>query len=396
MSLLVALKVVCDLSLLCCVAAVVAPWFTLSAGNLLLPLLCCGVGIFAAAQLSEKGRARYAGLVFCAAAPFLSETGVGLAVTLLMALYCVYIIHMDLLTLYYDGYHDFFLTGAKFVAGCFVFASINMDWLDMMPYGVLYFAGGVFLLRMLRLGEHAGRQSLLLNAAAMIGAMVVGCGLCAAAYFVLLLRFPLVAGYQWIMVYVLDAVEELVYFFGEIIMYVIAYFAALLYSRKTGEVEVEGSGTGEAPYEPPEMVVNETAGAVAGAITLLVICGLLIFLAVKAIRAAGARRNAGRRVRTQHIPDGERRKGERVTGNRARVRAVYRKFIRLILEKGAEIPDNATSEDVLCAAALVADGRDCSALREVYISARYDSGREVTPGQVKEAKNLYNKLKEPS
>lgn len=396
MSLLTALKIFCDLTLAASAASVVIPWFSLIPGNYLPAMVCCAAGVFLAALLQKRAALRFAGAVPCLCALVFCPSRVNTVVVIPMIAYCLWIIAGEAFTISYDEYRDFFKTGTVFHTACFIFAGVNMDWSKMLPYAVLYFVIAVFLLRNLRLGAAGSGRNMALNFLAFAGAVALGVVLCLAAYTVLrLLLYPAAALYFGVIDGFLEIFREAVYFFGEILTYIITYLAMLLYRRRNGEIDVEGGGEGEPPVEPkPEVEPNETVNAIAGAILILIVAAAVIFLARKAAKMMKKRIAAGRRVTTERIGAMVDRRGAKVTGNRAKVRAVYRKFMGLVVERGEEIRPDHTSEDVLHLASLVADGKDCAALREVYLSARYDTTREVTVEQVKEAKSLYRKLQD--
>ena len=397
MSLLAALKVFGDLTLVAAVASVVIPWFSLTPGNFLLPMLLCAVGILVASLLQNRAALRFAGMVPCLCAFAFCGNRVDAVVVFPMVVYCLWLIWADGLTMSYDGYRDFFKAGAVFHGVCFLFASVNMDWLLMLPYTVLYFVIAVFLLRNLRLGAAGSHRNMALNFLAFTGAVALGVVLCLIAYTALcLLRYPAGTLYFGFMDGFLEVVRGAVYFIGEILTYVVMYFASLMYRNRGGEVNAEGGGGGEEPVESqPEVEPNETVNAIAGAILILIVVVAVVLLARKAVKLMERRRTGqGRKIRTQRLADLRDRHGAKVTGNRAKVRSVYRKFMGLVAERGEEIRPDHTSRDVMHLGSLVADGKACAELREVYLSARYDTTREVTGEQVKKARSLYQKLQE--
>lgn len=397
MSLLAALKIFCDLTLVASAASVVIPWFSLIPGNYFPAMLCCAAGILLAALLQRRAALRFAGAVLCLFALTFCSGIVDAVVVAPMVVYCVWLIWTDSLTVSYDGYRDFFKIGSAFHGGCFVFASLNMDWNYMLPYAMLYFVIAVFLLRNLRLGAAGSKRNMALNFVVFTGTVALGVAVCLVAYTLLcLLRYPAAAIYFGFMDGFLEIFREAVYVIGEILTYIVTFFAALMYRNRHGEVDMDSIGGGEEQVEPPpEIEPNVMVNAIAGAVLILIVAIAVIALARK---AAGMMKKqiaaAGRRTYTQRIDGEGGQRGAKVTGNRARVRAVYRKFLGLVVERGEEIRIDHTSKDVLHLASLVADGKECSALRDVYLSARYDMKREVTGEQVKEAKTIYNKLKQ--
>ena len=396
MNLLAALKIFCDLTLPASAASVVIPWFSLIPGNYLPAMCLCAVGVWIAALLQNRAALRFAGAILCLCALALCESRVDAVVVVPMVAYCIWIIAGEAFTVSYDEYRDFFKSGAVFHGACFLFASVNLDWGKMLPYVVLYFVVAVFLLRNLRLGAAGSKRNMVLNFVAFAGAVALGLVLCVVVYTILrLLLYPAAAIYFGVMDGFLEVSREAVYFFGEILTYLVTYIAMLLYRNRNGEIEVDGSGNGQAQLEPPPNVEpNETVNAIAGAILILIVAAVVIIFARKAAKMMKKRIAAGRRVTMERLDAIGGRHGAKVTGNRAKVRSVYRKFMGLVVERGEEIRIDHTSEDVMHLGSLVADGRACAELREVYLSARYDTTREVTGEQVKEAKNLYKKLQD--
>lgn len=394
MNLLAALKIFCDLTLPASAASVVIPWFSLIPGNYLPAMLCCAAGILLAALLQKRAALRFAGAVPCLCALSFCDSRVDAVVVIPMIVYCLWIIAQEAFTVSYDEYRDFFKNGAVFHGACFLFASVNIDWGKMMPYAVLYFVVAVFLLRNLRLGAAGSKRNMALNFVAFAGAVTLGLVLCVVVYTILrLLLYPAAAIYFGVMDGFLEVSREALYFIGEILTYLVTYIVMLLYQRRNGEIEVDGGGNGEVP-PAPSIEPNETVNTVAGTILILIAAGAVIFFARKAAKMMKKRIAAGRRVTMERLDAIGGRHGAKVTGNRAKVRAVYRKFMGLVVERGEEIRIDHTSEDVMHLGSLVADGRACAELREVYLSARYDTTREVTGEQVKEAKNLYKKLQD--
>lgn len=394
MNLLAALKIFCDLTLPASAASVVIPWFSLIPGNYLPAMCLCAAGVWIAALLQKRAALRFAGAVPCLCALAYCDSRVDAVVVIPMIAYCVWIITQEAFTVSYDEYRDFFKSGAVFHGACFLFASVNIDWGKMMPYAVLYFVVAVFLLRNLRLGAAGSKRNMVLNFVAFAGAVALGLVLCVAAYTILrLLLYSAAAIYFGVMDGFLEIFREAVYFIGEILTYIVTYIAMLLYQRRNGEIEVDGGGSGEVP-PAPRIEPNETVNTIAGTILILIAAGAVIFFARKAAKMMRKRIAAGRRVTMERLDAIGGRHGAKVTGNRAKVRAVYRKFMGLVVERGEEIRIDHTSEDVMHLGSLVADGRACAELREVYLSARYDTTREVTGEQVKEAKNLYKKLQD--
>ncbi|MBR2894636.1 MAG: hypothetical protein IKC03_03120 [Oscillospiraceae bacterium] len=388
MILLISIKIFCDLCLYAGAATVVALWFS-SIGTLFPQILCCTAGIALAAALENRSSLRYLGVPVAISSLALCTCTAEFIAVFFMVAYCIFVIHRELFALEYDSYTDFFSLSIQILLVTVCFASINMDWLAMLPYACAYLFGAVFLLRQLRLGSGSWRDRLL-NALTLIAILGLGVAVCAAAYFVLLLRYPVGDLLQWFLSKMLFLLEGFVY----IVTYVVYWIATLLRRRRGEEIQVNGSAEGTP--EPTEPIPPDApAGEILGALFLLLTMIAAVLIGRKLLHLLRKNSLSGNRTSyTESIrPIGERRR-EKITGNRAKIRAFYRKFLRLVQDRGGEIRPHHTSEDILLTAALMLDAKSSLALRELYLSARYDESNEITDQQVREAKNLYHTLRD--
>ena len=82
------------------------------------------------------------------------------------------------------------------------------------------------------------------------------------------------------------------------------------------------------------------------------------------------------------------------------IRAIFRQYILLVRKEGAEISRGSTSADVLESARELSDSEEKglsdeeSALREIYIRARYGDPNGITDEDVSEARSLFEKISE--
>ena len=82
------------------------------------------------------------------------------------------------------------------------------------------------------------------------------------------------------------------------------------------------------------------------------------------------------------------------------IRAIFRQYILLVRKEGAEISRGSTSADVLESARELSDSEEKglsdeeSALREIYIRARYGDPNGITDEDVSNARNLFEKISE--
>jgi len=72
--------------------------------------------------------------------------------------------------------------------------------------------------------------------------------------------------------------------------------------------------------------------------------------------------------------------------NRGKVRHLYRQFLKEEQKRGLKRKSSQTSADILRKISPTTDPDAAAALREVYLSARYDQAAEVTPEQVELAR----------
>ena len=82
------------------------------------------------------------------------------------------------------------------------------------------------------------------------------------------------------------------------------------------------------------------------------------------------------------------------------IRAIFRQYILLVRKEGAEISRGSTSADVLESARELSESEEKSlseeesALREIYIRARYGDPNGITDEDVSEARSLFEKISE--
>jgi len=99
-------------------------------------------------------------------------------------------------------------------------------------------------------------------------------------------------------------------------------------------------------------------------------------------------------VKTENIliKDGRKNKRKEPRVNH-QIRQIYRKFLKLCKNKGITLHQSLTTEDIAKSfGSAVKDKSSTFALREIYIDSRYGEKRP-TSADIKECKELYNKLK---
>lgn len=393
MSFLISVKVFCDLSLYAAVVVAVAPWFT-ELSPLFPPALLCAAGVGFASLLSSRGSLRYLGLLPAAAGYLLCAGAADAAVMTPMVIYTLFLIRKGHFALAYGPYYDFFVSGLKFLGLAILFATIAMDWTAMLPYALIYLALGVFLLRQLRLGALSGWKDKFLNFLTLAGAVALGGGICLGLWLLSRLRFPASDLVEWILTYVLYGVSLLMGLGSSL-------------SEWLAKVLPEGFGFGDHTETPDlslpayefhvgeEVLPNDTVRSLVG-LAFLVFAAVSVFLLIRRMvrMLRRGQKTAVRQVFTESLSPTGRKKREKFASNRAKVRTFYRKFLQYVRDRGITVHHSHTSADVLSHAAPVVDAQDADALRQIYLSARYDEEHEVTNEQVKDARRLYQKIRD--
>ncbi|MCR5345907.1 MAG: hypothetical protein K6E46_07655, partial [Lachnospiraceae bacterium] len=86
------------------------------------------------------------------------------------------------------------------------------------------------------------------------------------------------------------------------------------------------------------------------------------------------------------------KKIRRDTGNRGKVRKIYRDFLHVTRKKGIKITDKMTSEEILNAIRTIFDEQSAVALRDVYIVARYNEYADISNEQVRIAREALKQM----
>lgn len=132
-------------------------------------------------------------------------------------------------------------------------------------------------------------------------------------------------------------------------------------------------------------------------IILFVILALIILIAlvlmVLSFRAR-ARETAEWETVASLKDSGRKSKKAPPLSNRARVRQLYRTFLRQEIRRGMTLRPSDTSEDILRKLKEDADLESAAALRKIYIQARYDQSHPVSHEQVEKAKEALKHLQD--
>ena len=298
---------------------------------------------------------------------------------------------------YYEYQHQY-ITGVKLQ--CVAGVLLLMSWQHpvvadrVLPYVFCYLVGGVLALRLLRhCDDMIGSRRLWLNN------MVSVLALCAAG----LLLTSEAAGRL--------ALGALKLFFEGIIYPILSLFTWLMslvmYALWSVVSKIDFGENGEGmealtnfARENSEMLqqqgeINTVPTDVLIGALLVAIFAALAFMMVRFLKkSTEQRQNAIHEVRSRI--DGvvsNPKVGLLDRGPRARVRAIYRKFISLCIGAGARIQRTDTTEDIerIAQAVLLSPPRTKD-LQQIYRKARY-SAAEITEADVSEAKAAYQAAK---
>lgn len=278
--------------------------------------------------------------------------------------------------------------------------AFDVDYQNMLFYGIFSLAVGVVLLRGLRLGVESdlkrGLGQLAELAAVLAGAALVAWLLRSGSVWLrwLLQKVGFVLMLPWVMLVKsvdalrLERVEEI----------------AETVAEETAEAEValpEAPQAGEALIRLSELLSE--VPALLRRIPWETILVILILAAAAAMLICfGGHFFLSRSYGSEGgLPQGGAVPGQRKTrrrregrrSNREKVRAVYRDYLKLVRRREVRLTPSMTSQDVLRQTQRGQDSREAVRLREIYLAARYQEQEEVTGEQVREARAALNALR---
>lgn len=266
-----------------------------------------------------------------------------------------------------------------------------------LGYGLMAFAACVLLLRMLRMESsqqaHAqNRRQMLLTACGMGGALLCAVGLETAARRyasslsgMLQYVFTRIVS---ILLYPINRIVEMIRDQKDMAQFQEQVNAATQETYATSPMPT-GTITGIIPQ--PELP-GEPGYAWWAALLLLVLLAIVLFLMLRLLHHHPE--ETVRPDTASPIPPAVPRKEDSPRSSRSKVRRIYREFLRRQRKAGVQIRRNHTSLDVLNRISPQTDPEAAKALRTVYLSARYDETREVTPDQLRAAQNALKKSTE--
>lgn len=373
------------------------------------PALLCGLGAALACWLTEQGKGKLR--FFAAALPLASlilADGVMEYVMLApVLLYAVVVIVRGMLGLEYYGFRESFrrsltiwgLAFAVLWALSFMEGASSSDvrvlaWEEPLVLGLLYILSGVVLLRQLRLGaaEHNRTQ---------LGYTLGGCA--AAVMGIVAVEKVLSFSASSIK----SLLMEVVTFIIGLPMRLYAWLISLLIS---GDMAVDpteattptGAGSDPVSYGGMTKWIQEAAEQILPPPEEEVFPWWLVALVLVVITVAmiamlfSFRKNVVMDYTPEEVAEAEppqKEKPETRRSNRGKIRKYYRDYLKMEQKRGLLVKKHYTSQDVLNDVTAQTALDAASELRELYLIARYDEQMEITPEQVKQAKDALRRSK---
>lgn len=367
---------------------------------LLLPALVCGVAAGIATWFHEKNwtTVRRLSGILPLLSILLAETGQQMLILSVPAAYTALVIFRGKLELEYYSYSRSFIRSLVLVGASYVVASVwvflAMATGDPAPefyssvilrYGLVHLLCGVMLQRQLRLGtgqrSEGGRRQM----AMLLGTL--GCVILAFAVAEPMLRQYAVT----VMNYVVTAMVTPVMLLVELFSWIISLFERKQPERQEPDATVEMSGEGaisigkdtigQVTEQLQEKTSNPNLIWIVVSVIFLVAAGFILLRSFQKGRFS---------VLTTELeglivaPTGKKKPS--ALSNRARVRQLYREFLKVEQGWGLKLKTCDTSADVLQRIHPETDRQSACDLRQIYLAARYDDRTHVTRSQLNAAK----------
>ena len=391
---------------------------------LLATMLLCALAASIASVLHGKHRIALSRL--CCLLPFLSLLTAGnvfqLLVMLVPIIYTGIVILRGMLYLEYYSYRQYVIATSILLLCVYIFIYaaaplVNfgysreiVDTYTFLGFGSIHVLSGFFLLRRLRIGsDRVIRKSfrpftVIAASAAVLSTVWWAMDAC----FGKILR-------------VLEAVAELIYDSSKRLIFYLVWDTQKGKPIKDRPSQLPSTTpTAPNPSELPpasDAVPPDTANTIpehpepqgifsgidlnlpeldVGAILLVIL--VLVILAALVLMVLSFRARSQKVIEREIIAPlkGSARKNKKtpILSNRARVRQLYRTFLRQEIRRGMTLRPSDTSEDILRKLRQDADLESAAALRKIYIQARYDQSHPVSHEQVEKARDALKQLQD--
>jgi len=402
MSVWVSLKIFSDLCVLFAVLGAF-PTVIVYHSSLMLPAVICAAGVGIAAAFRKLGRVRVQWLsaAFPLIALYYSCHTEEFWIILPAAVYTIFVIFWDRLNLEYYSYRQSFRNSLLIVGGLYVILSM-FSFLEgistsevriiyeeaTLRYGLIHFITGIVLQRQLRLGiENRSKENHLQIATVLIGTGSVVLAFIAA-------EEHLRKGAAAIFHSVLSAVMSVVIFAYEKFFDLINQIELKAMYETVNEARANRDMPTAAPVLQQIIQQNTQAAEEEQSLWWMVLIAalllIIILLLLRAFRKPSHISYAEESVR--RLDNLQSRKELRRT-NRGKVRHYYREYLRYEKKQGLSLKKYYTSNDILQKSVSESDKEAESALRQLYLSARYDNKAEVTREQAEQAKDALRRIR---
>lgn len=382
----------------------VAPHSGLLATSPLIVALAAYFSRVLSVKLPKKAWLRYAPLALCGLCFLFTAQAADVVVTVPMVLYVAFVAFKKRYEVDYDTTLSRFYLCLKVIVVPLLIVVIANNWAGfvgvMLPYFFFYLVLTVMLLRMLRHNEKvlSDRRFRLMNVMEML--LLCGAGyLLSSGYMLMAFRFLIGLVVRFILRPVLTGV---VYVFGGFAWVLSKIFSGIDFHAKDVDLSALddlGQAVQQGDQNMQEYAQNQDTTATRIMTYILIGIGALIVVLVvillfRALMKAGRRNddNKFEDVR-ESLDDSDEGGARRLTrAPRDRVRHYYRKFLKLCDVRGIGAGEHLNSREINEKVWHIFQTPSLSALRELYIKARYSSA-EITANDVKEAKGAYEDVK---
>jgi len=367
---------------------------------LLLPALLCGISAGIATCFHERNwmTARRLSAVLPLLSILLAETGQQMLILSIPAVYTALVIFRGKLELEYYSYRRSFIRSLALVGASYVVVNVwvflAMATGDPAPelygsvilrYGLVHLLCGVMLQRQLRLGtgqrSEGGRRQVAMLLA------TVGCVILAFVAAEPMLRQHAAT----VMKYVVTAMMTPVMLLVELLSWIISLFERKQPEHQKTDATVDFSGegavsigkdsVGQVTEQLQEKTLNPNMIWIVVSVIFLVAAGVILFRSFQKGRFSELTAEIEGLIAA---PAGKKKPS--ALSNRARVRQLYREFLKVEQGWGLKLKSCDTSADVLQRIHPETDRQSAWDLRQVYLAARYDDRTHVTKSQISAAK----------
>lgn len=373
------------------------------------PALLCAAGVTVGQLLSVYGKptARFAGLLLPAAMFLLAAETLDFLVLVPPFLYVVFVIFRDHNALEYYSYSHFFRQ--SIIAWCIYFAVVSslyyfehatQPWRDSLDYGepllcgLIYMLCGTLVQRQLRLGQESKGPASSLQLFAVLGGVSVSVlSLVAAERFLRDRASSVLDTIRRILIVVFTApLTLLTQWISD------AFVGRFEFLEEPAKGHVQYT---EPPLEngfPPPVLgsLEEQAGEVGfpwGLVVLILVAMTVVMLFMMRVLREGQVRY--KTPATETLLSAEPPVSPHMErSNRAKVRQIYRKFLKQQRSCGVRLRSNQTSADILHNISPGTDAKAAAQLRAIYLAARYGEHGEITARDVAAAKTSFRNIKE--